>query len=141
MEGGYKNIGLGSEGYLVGISLPLPVLNWNRKKIEEQKIKKRIQTTKTALYEQKLEAEIKNLTESIKVNMNLLMNYSGDQPGSKIVEDLIHAYREGHLPLTEFLNGVQLYRESSKQYTDHLISYYQEIFELETLYGQQLVTF
>jgi len=141
MEGGYKNVGLGNEGYVIGISLPLPILNRNKAQIESQKIQYRIQKTETALYEQKLLAEIYNLNTSIQANMNLLKEYAQDQQGLKLVEDLTLAYREGHLPLTGFLNAIQLYRESSKQYSDHLTTYYQEIFELETLYGQQLVTF
>ena len=141
LQGGYKKIDPGWEGYTLGFSLPLPLLNWNGPQIEEQKIERSIQSVKTAIYRQKLQLEIDNLIETIQGSIELLQVHSIEQQNYKIVEDLLSMYRENVFSLPEFLNAIQVYRDSSRQYIAQLAIYYQTVFELEALSGQQLVTF
>jgi outer membrane protein TolC len=141
LQGGYKKIDPGWEGYTLGLSLPIPLLNWNRAKIEEQKIEQSIQSAKMKLYGQQIQLEIDNLIEMIHDSIDLLQEHSIEQQNFKIVEDLLSMYRENVFSLPEFLNAIQIYRDSSRQYIAQLAIYYQTIFELEALSGQQLVTF
>lgn len=141
LQGGYKKINPGWEGYTLGLSIPLPFLNWNGPQIQEQKIKQRIQTAETILYQQRLQSLTDNLVKTIQSGMVVLQKYRPEQNDIKIAEDLLATYREGAMTLSEFLNAIQIYREGSRQYTEQLIAYYEAAFELETLIGQQLVKF
>jgi len=141
IEGGYKEVTPGDKGYILGISVPIPLLNRNRAAVNEQKITKYIQESEFDLYKYRLYTLINNRLMNIRANQTLLKKYQRDLQNFKLVEDLTISYQEGHLPLTEYLNAIQLFRESGKQYSEHLAAYFGEIFELETLYGRQLVTF
>jgi outer membrane protein TolC len=141
LQGGYKKINPGWEGYTLGFSLPLPLLNWNGPRIEEQKIKYRIKFAETAIYKQKLRSELENLIIIIQNNSDLLQKSHYGLQNYKIAEDLLAVYQEGALSLTEFLNAIQLYRDGSRKYSEQLTTYYRAVFELEALSGQQMVTF
>ncbi|KAA3614133.1 MAG: TolC family protein [Calditrichaeota bacterium] len=141
LHGGYKKIDPGWKGYTFGLSIPLPLLNWNGPQIEKQKIVHHMQMTENALYSQKIRSQIVNLVETVKRQAELLQEYGNEQSNNTLVEDILAAYKEGTMSLAEFLNAIQIYREGSKQYTEQLTEYYQAVFELEALYGQQLVTF
>ncbi len=141
LQGGYKKINPGWEGYIFGLSLPLPLLNWNGPQIEEQKIKYRIQFEETSIYRQNLHSELENLILTIQNKSDLLQKSHHELQNYKIAEDLLAIYQEGALSLTEFLNAIQLYRDGSRNYTEQLSKYYRAVFELEALSGQQLVTF
>jgi cobalt-zinc-cadmium efflux system outer membrane protein len=141
LQGGYKKINPGWEGYVVGLSIPLPLLNWNRAQIEKQKIKHHIQANETTTYKQKLHDEIKNLISSISAKSELLQKNNYGLLNNKIVEDMLAAYREGELSLSEFLNAIQIYRTGSRQYFEQLTAYYRAVFDLEALSGQPLVAF
>jgi outer membrane protein TolC len=141
LQGGYKKINPGWEGYIIGLSVPVPLLNWNRPQIEKQKIAHQIQVTESIVYEQKLHSELAYLISSINTKSDLLQKNNYGIQNFKIIEDLLAAYREGEFSLTEFLNAIQLYRDSNKQYAEQLATYYHAIFELEVLNGQQLVFF
>jgi len=141
LQGGYKKVNTDWEGFVLGISLPLPLLNWNGSQIEKQKIERLMYATETSLYKQNLQSEIENLTMNIHAKAELFQKHKYVSKKEKIVENLEVAYSEGTLSLTDFLNALQLYREGSRNYVDQLIAYYQAVFELEALSGQQLVTF
>ena len=141
LHGGYKKIDPGWEGYTLGLSIPLPLLNWNGPQIEKQKIIHQMQLTENALYSQKIQSQADNLVETVKRQMELLHEYGNEQNSNTLVEDLLAAYQEGTISLAEFLNAIQIYREGSKQYTEQLTSYYRAVFELEAMYSQQLLTF
>jgi patatin-like phospholipase/acyl hydrolase len=141
LQGGYKKIDPGWEGYTLGFSLPLPLLNWNRPQIEEQKIQRNIQSVKTTIYRQKIQSQIDNFIETIQGSIELLQVHSIELQNFKIVDDLLSMYRENVFSLPELLNAIQVYRDSSRQYTAHLTIYYRTVFEIEALSGRQLVTF
>ncbi len=141
LEGGYKSIDPGWEGYTLGLSIPVPLLNWNGPQIEKQKIRHNIQVTANSLFKQKLQSQIDNLIMTIKNYKDLLAENSGGLSNAKLVEDLIASYQEGTMSLPEFLNAIQVYRDSARQYMEQLTEYYLAVFELEAQTGRQLVTF
>lgn len=141
IEGGYKKVNPDWEGYTLGLSIPLPVLNLNGPQIEEQKIKYRIQSAQVSMYRQKLQIEIYELIETIRASIELLRNRGVEQQSIKIADDLTAAYQEGAISLTEFLNAIQLYRDGISQYAEQLAAYYEAVFKLEIHSGQQLIKF
>ncbi|MBN1482778.1 hypothetical protein JXA70_21070, partial [candidate division KSB1 bacterium] len=117
------------------------ILNWNRGQVQQAQAEQRMQETQSRLYEQRLRAELGRLIRVIESGKALLGAYQRDALATDLVEDLQAAYHEGALSLTEFLNAVQLHRDGSRRYTEQLIGYYEAVFHLEALSGQQLVTF
>jgi outer membrane protein TolC len=141
LQGGYKKIEPGWEGYTLGLSIPLPALNWNGPQIEKQRINHKVQLMENLLYKQKLQSKIENLIVTVKSYFDLLQENRGEQYSFALIEDLLAAYQEGTMSLPEFLNTMRIYRDGSKQYTEQLTEYYQAVFELEALYGKQLAIF
>ena len=141
LEGGYKKVNPGWEGYTLGVSVPLPVMNWNGAHVEQQKIERNIQMAETSLHEQRLVSEMDNLVKTLQGNMELLARNSSACPDIKIAEDLLASYKEGALSLLDFLSAIQIFRDGSKQYTEQLAAYYRVIFELEVLSGKRMVRF
>ncbi|KAA3613742.1 MAG: TolC family protein [Calditrichaeota bacterium] len=141
LQGGYKKINPGWQGYVLGFSLPLPFFNWNRPQIEKLKVESAIQSTENAAYKRQILANFDNLIAIIQTNSELLRRNNFELQSDKIADDLRAAYEEGALSLPEFLSAIQSVRAGSKMYTIQLTEYYQAIFELETISGQNLVTF
>jgi len=141
IEGGYKKVKPDFEGYVVGLSLPLPLLNWNQPQVEETIIRHRIQLAKTGIYQQNLESASVELIQTIMERQEILEDLSNQEKEVDLVENLSNAYQEGSLSYTEFLNAIQLYVEGSRQYAGLLTVYYQAVFQLESISTQQLVTF
>jgi len=138
LHGGYKKVDPQWEGFVVGVSLPLPILNQNGPQIEKQKSEYRILENETFIYKQNLQSKISNLIAVIRDKSELLNKH---QQNENIVGDMIAAYREGIWSLPDLLNAMQMVRENKLQHVEQLTSYYQAIFELEAISGQQLVSF
>jgi len=141
LSGGYKKINEGWEGYILGLSLPLPLLNWNKPQVETRRINHQNQLTRTNTYKHKLQYKLEDLVSNVILKSNLLQKNKNQFENQNIIYDMLGAYEEGQLSLPDFLNAIQLYRSSSKQYFENLYSYYSSVFELEALSGQQLVSF
>lgn len=138
---GYRQINTDWQGYTLGISLPLPVLNFNGPQIEKQKIKERVQKIENHILKQSLNSDAKILTRNINTTMNLLSKNDEKMFSLSIVENYRTAYTEGTVSLSEFLNAVNISIESFKHYYDMIVDYYETVFELEALTGKQLITF
>lgn len=139
--GGYKHINREWEGYTAGLSLPMPILSLNRGQVEQMQIERRIEETQRRLYEQELRAEMERLIRLIESRKSVLGDFHRNKMATDMVENLAAAYKEGALSLAEFLNALQLHRDGSRRYTEQLIAYYEAVFQLEVLNGQQLIAF
>jgi len=71
-------------------------------------------------------------------HQNLPENLNND---STTISSLISAYEEGWMSLTEMLNAIQIHSNGKQQYYEQLILYYKNIFQLEAITGESLVTF
>jgi len=141
LQGGLKKTNQNWQGYILGLSFPLPILNWSSAQIEKQKLESRIQVNATHAYKQKIQSDLNNLINTINVGSALIQKNNFRGHSFEIADNLFAAYKEGALSLPEFLSSIQIYREGSRQYTKLLIEYYRAVFELEALSGKQLVTF
>lgn len=141
LQGGYKKINPDFEGYVFGISLPLPILNWNRARVEEVTVQHQLKSVQTELYQQQLLSDYENLIRSIDDISTLIRNISEHNKDRSFLENLENAYREGSLSLTEFLNAIQLFRTGNRDFTQQLINYYRYAFQLEAISGRQLINF
>ena len=139
--GGSKRVE-GDQGYVAGISIPLPVLNRNKAAIQQQKIQLEIAESEFALYRHNLHGKIETLVMNIKSLNTWLENIEVHfDENQDITIGLITAYQEGWMSLMEILNAVQIHADGDQQYYNQLIVYYHDIFQLEAIIGQTMVTF
>lgn len=139
--GGSKRVE-GGQGYVAGISIPLPILNRNKADIQKQQIQLEIANSEFELYQQNKQGQIETLVMNI-MNLktwleNVETHIDEDQD---ITIGLLAAYQEGWMSLTEILNAVQIHADGDQQYYKQLIVYYRDIFELEAITGKTMVTF
>ncbi|MCH8010346.1 MAG: TolC family protein [Candidatus Marinimicrobia bacterium] len=139
--GGSKRVE-GNQGYVAGISIPLPLLNRNRAVIQKQQIELEIADSEFERYRQNLRGQIETLVMtigSLKAWLeNVEIHIDDDQD---IIVSLMAAYQEGWMSLMEILNAIQIHADGDQQYYKQLIVYYRNIFQLEAIMGQTLVTF
>ena len=90
------------------------------------------------MYKQNLQSQISNLIAVIRDKSEL---FNKHQLNEINIKNMVAAYREGIWSLPDLLNAIQMVSENKIKYIEQLTSYYQAVFELEAISGQQLVTF
>jgi outer membrane protein TolC len=141
LSAGYKQINTDWQGYTLGISIPLPVLNMNGPQVEKQRLKERLHKIENHILMQGLQSEVEMLTQNLETKMQLLSKNDEETFRLSTVEIFKTAYTEGTVSLSEFLNAVNISLESFRQYHYKVIDYYETVFKLEALTGKQLITF
>lgn len=140
--GGYKTIDPDYDGYVIGVSLSLPLLNSNRAAVRKFDFERQIATTETSRYRAEQLGQIGALVASIgESKETLALSKDHFQEDMVALDDLLFSYEEGWLTLSELLNAIQIEVTGLSDYYDHLIRYYQNIFELEAITGTTLVSF
>lgn len=142
LYGGYKSIDPSSDGYVVGVSLSLPFLNTNRAAARKFNLEQQLATNETRRYRAEQLGRISNLVASItEAKETLALSHGHFREDKEALDDLLFSYEEGWLTLSELLNAVQIEVTGLTNYYDHLVRYYQNIFELEAITGETLVQF
>jgi outer membrane protein TolC len=137
---GYKKMDEDFKGYVAGFSLPLPVFNLNRSKIQEAKLSKHLADIELDRYRQQTENEMRNLLKSMEEMESPFQHYMNrDVDFQALIAGLEMSYREGWLSAIDFLNAVQIAGNGVDAYFEFVSDYYQTVFELEVLTGIQLV--
>ena len=141
ISGGYKEAGEHFKGYVIGLSVPLPILNRNRPKIEQSRLEYESASIEFEAYKLQLKRQLNRHQKSIdefttffQTNMQTF-NRIDDS-----IEDHIFAFREGFLNVSDFLNGILMHTEAIDNYFDHLNQYYRTVFSLEALIGESIVS-
>ena len=139
--GGYKEAGEDFKGYVIGLSVPLPILNRNRPKIEQSQIDYESASIEFEAYKLQLKRQLNHYQKSIdefaaffQANMQTF-NRIDDTIG-----DNIFAFREGFLDVSDILNSIMMHKEAMDNYYEHLAQYYRTIFTLEALIGETLIS-
>ena len=139
--GGYKRVNPDFEGYTWGVTVPLPLFNFNRAQVQEQQVQLGLMKTETDLYQRQARSSVQNLLKNIEQDAKWLRQMSQKfDPESDPLEKLMFSYSEGWISLAELLNFMQIYVDSMEEFYDRFIQYYQNIFNLEALLNKQLIT-
>jgi Outer membrane efflux protein len=142
LYGGYKKIGPDYEGYVIGISLSLPLLNTNRATARKFDLERQLVANERTRYRSEQIGRIEALVASIQESKEALaLSQDHFDQDTEALNDLLYSYEEGWLTLNEMLNAVQIEVAGLSDYFDHLIRYYQNVFELEAITGATLVSF
>ena len=139
IAGGYKSVDDEFTGYVVGLSMPIPVLNRNSGGIDRARAEHRKAQVELDLYETSRERHISRLVYAAGEEADLLNRYHGDfELIEEHIRDLALSYKEGWMDLGDFLEGIQTYADGIESYFDMLEDYNDIVFELERLTEQEL---
>lgn len=139
IAGGYKSVDDEFNGFVVGLSMPIPLLNRNSGGIDRAAAEHRIARAELDLYETSRERLISMLTQTAREESALLEQYHKDFSRiSEHVADLAASYREGWIDIGDFLEGIQTYADGIEGYFNMLEDYHDIVFELEELTEREL---
>jgi hypothetical protein len=134
IAGGYKNVNDEFTGFVIGLSMPIPVLNLNSGGIDRARAEHRKAQAELDLFETARERHLSRLILAARDEAELLKRYHGDfRLIEEHVRDLAVSYKEGWLDLGDFLEGIRTYAEGIESYFDMLEDYNDKVFELERL--------
>jgi outer membrane protein TolC len=140
--GGSKILQSDQDGYLAGISIPLPLSNQNRLAVQEQRIELKNATTESERYQQILQGRIKALVSTIQdLGASLAVAESQLSKNQEMIGSIQTSYLEGWITLTEMLNAIDLQIDGTQAFYKQLTDYYRNLFQLEAIIGKTLVNF
>jgi outer membrane protein TolC len=142
LYGGYKKVNPDFEGYVAGVSLSLPLFNVNGAAARQYDIRKRLVESKAEIYRTEMYGQIGSLIESIK-GLQHTLGIVADHFDEDLetLNNLLYSYEEGWMTLSELLNAIQIEVTGLKDYYDQLTQYYDNIFGLEAIIAENLVSF
>ena len=139
--GGYKQVNTDYKGFVLGLSLPLPLLNKNGSQIQKEQIELTLLNAESDIYKKRvlglLDAKLQTIEEYTSF---FAENEQQLKAVDTVVENLTFSYREGWITLGDLLDGIQIYSESIESYYEQLSNYYSTIFQLEVLVAQDLLS-
>ncbi len=139
IAGGYKNVDDQFTGFVLGLSMPIPLLNRNSGGIDRATAEHRKAQAELDLYETARERHLSRLMLAARDEAGLLKQYHGDFALiEEHIKDLALSYREGWIDLGDFLEGIRTYAEGIESYFDMLEDYNDIVFELEGLTEREL---
>ncbi len=139
VSGGYKKVNSDLDGFVVGLSFPLPVLNNNRAQIQKQKAEYDMSLVKAQKYRQELFSGVLLNMERVQVLGAYFEKFSPSIQNKKSVDDLYFSFQEGWSDIGDVMDGIQVYSENLDQYYENLVEYYQSVFQLEALLARDFV--
>ncbi len=140
--GGTKRAAPSQNGYVAGLSIPLPVLNRNRALIQKQQIELEITVREFERFQQSVRGQIETLVLTIQnLGASLAMMQTNFDEAPDMIASALVSYQEGWMSLMELLNAIQIHDNGIQRYFSQLTDYYRSLLELEALTGQALVTF
>jgi cobalt-zinc-cadmium efflux system outer membrane protein len=139
IAGGYKSVDDQFTGFVVGLSLPIPLLNRNSGGVDRATAEYRKARAELEIYETSRERQISRLMRTAREEAALLGRYHGDFALiDEHIADLALSYREGWIDLGDFLEGIRTYAEGIESYFNMLENYNDIVFELERLTEREL---
>ncbi len=134
VTGGYKDQADGLRGGVIGLSVPLPVLDRNAGRIAEARADLAAAEARSALVLRRAEADIRRAWERYRslarrIDRDLLVGTAS------LLETARLAYAEGEMTLVELLDAAEAYRASRELAIDLLADYLVAIYDLERATG------
>lgn len=140
LEAGYKQLNPGWHGFLAGISLPVPLLDGNRKAVEHAKIRQQMEQETLTASEQRRLRTASQVMEAIGQLEGKLEGFSQlTLPPDQMMTSLEVAYREGERSLSDVLNALGVMAETYSTYFEQVEAYYRNITRLEALLGRTFI--
>lgn len=135
---GYKNQSDGSEGYVLGASLKLPIFNQNSGKVITARAS--AQSLETSLY-----LKEKRIQNQVDIAYNRVMNIyhqwetmQAQSDSQGMLETALASYQEGRYSLVELLDAARAYVDGQSLAYETIADYNQALFELEVMTSDKL---
>jgi len=141
IKAGYKQVNDDFRGSVIGLSLPLPVLNQNQRSIEAARSDVRTASIEYDLARQDIENRIREHIITVRRAKKLLSEYAEFFRSANQIGDLFYSFENGWLSLGDLLSGIRVSADGLQKYTTHLSHYYRAVFQLEALTGHSLIEF
>ncbi|MCC5913577.1 MAG: TolC family protein [Balneolaceae bacterium] len=140
LSAGYKQLNRNWRGFLVGIAVPLPILNSSSEAISQARALQQIEETNLT------QAQIERNQNTFRI-LNAIQHYEEqlerfpdhlNQP-ERFLNALSISYEEGTQSLSGFLNTLGLMADTYQTKFSQLSEYYSMIMELEAMSGREFI--
>jgi outer membrane protein TolC len=139
--GGYKEIDPDESGYVVGLSLGIPLFHRNNAAARQFTIQGKIAAREADAFRIRAMSRVNSLTNAIAKAQESLRAVGDITSGTGVADGLLQSYVDGWITLHELLNAIQITTTGLGDYYAQKTRYYQYIFELESITGTSLVEF
>lgn len=138
---GYKQLNPDWRGFLVGVSLPLPILSSNSDAISQAQALKRIEQNELEFSRNERNQITLQLLSELSHYEEKLDDFPEHlQEQDPFISRLIASYEEGTLSVGDFLSTLNLIADTHETRFSQLATYYGIVSELEALTGQEFIT-
>lgn len=139
--GGYKEIDPDETGYVVGLSLGIPLFNRNSAAARQYAIQSEIAGREAHAFRIRIQSRVHALADAIQETQESLTAVGNVSANSNLADGLLQSYVDGWISLHELLNAIQITATGLGDYYAQMTQYYEYIFELESIAGTTLVEF
>lgn len=139
IEAGYKRRTGGFEGFVFGLSVPLPLFDRNQGKIALAETELEQEKLNYELLKKKAEHEVNLLYENIRSLQARILDITEQLDRVKELTKIsLIAYEEGESDLMGFLDAVRTEKELLMEYNTMVYEYWASLFEMEKAAGTKL---
>lgn len=141
LYGGYKTYEPELSGYVVGVSLAIPLFHRNGAAARQHTIQSDIAGREAESLRIRETARARSLVRAIADSHRALRELGDLSSDTTLIAGLVQSYSEGWIDLHEFLSSVQIGVSGLRDFYQDKAAYYKSIFELESIIGTTLVEF
>ncbi|SHF11705.1 Outer membrane protein TolC [Fodinibius roseus] len=128
---GYKNQSDGSEGFVIGGSIKLPIFNQNRGNVTITRAQTRSRQTELTLKQQAVRNQVATAYERVELVLEQWQSMQEDAMDVSMLEAARAAYQQGRYSLVELLDATQAYVDGQTMIYETIADYNQALFELD----------
>ncbi|KAA3656747.1 MAG: TolC family protein, partial [Calditrichaeota bacterium] len=115
-SGGLKRYADEQDGYIFGISIPLPVFNRNTQQARKFDLQHNMHAARLSLHRNLLKNKIQGLKIQIDHSAALLSSNHALFATNEMTYDVLYNYQQGVISVTDVVNTIQVYTESLQNY-------------------------
>ena len=135
---GYKNQSDGSEGFVIGGSIKVPIFNQNSGNVTIARAEARSRQTSAQLKQLQIRNEVETAYQRVQLLMEQWQSSQGQSIKPSFLETARFSYSEGAYSLVELLDALQAYVEGRSITYETISAYNQALYELDLVSGGTL---
>lgn len=128
---GYKNQSDGSEGFVIGGSIQIPIFNQNSGNVTVAKAQSQSRQTELVLKEQVVRNQVETAYQRVQLIMEQWKAMQEDSMQASMLGAARAAYQQGRYSLVELLDATQAYVDGQTMVYETIADYNQALFELD----------
>jgi outer membrane protein TolC len=135
---GYKNQSDGSEGFVIGGSIKVPIFNQNSGNVTIARAEARSRQTSVQLKQLQIRNEVETTYQRVQLLMEQWQSQQEQAIKPSFLETARFSYSEGAYSLVELLDALQAYVEGRSITYETISAYNQALYELDLVSGGTL---